>query len=320
MQNYSLIMEKKYFTKQQILEDKQLLNEEGLVSWENGLMALGFVPVIGEVADFALILYYLYKGEKLYAALMCIALFPFVGDLLAKPFIKLLKLGKEGNVALKGGVQMTEYLAKNPQMAAKAAELAKYTTSPTAQKVVASVANVNKGWGSGLKGSLAELGSIFAKVKPVGAISAGVGSKIAGSSFSKGLKGYYQGERIAKYALKNGMKPEGFVKNWFINFSARADRRNSFRKFIIANNLLAVFGIPSLTTFEEKVMNDEKFRDKLANDSKVSEFIASNSTNETTTKQTKKDSSSGEIGGGTMNLLGGTIGLGIIKRIASTIV
>ena len=86
---------------------------------------------------------------------------------------------------------------------------------------------------------LAELGSIFAKVKPVGAISAGVGSKIAGSTFSKGLKGYYQGERIAKHALKNGMKPEGFVKNWFINFWARADRRNSFRiKQYCCSNIL----------------------------------------------------------------------------------
>ena len=313
-------MEKKYYTKQQILEDKQPLNEEGWFTLENTLMALGFVPVIGEVADFALILYYLYKGEKLYAALMCIALFPFVGDLLAKPFIKLLKLGKEGNLALKGSVQMTEYLAKNPQMAAKAAEMAKYTTSPTAQKVVASVSNVNKGWGSGLKGALAELGSIFAKVKPVGAISAGVGSRIAGSTFSKGLKGYYQGERIAKYAIKNGMKPEGFVKNWFINFWARADRRNSFRKFIIANNLLAVFGIPSLTTFEEKIMNDEKFRDKLANDPATSEFMASNTTPEIETQITNKPA--GPEGGGNkaMDLMGGTIGLALIKRIASTIV
>jgi hypothetical protein len=313
-------MEKKYYTKQQILEDKQPLNEEGLVSWENGLMALGFVPVIGEVADFALILYYLYKGEKLYAALMCIALFPFVGDLLAKPFIKILKLGKEGNLALKGGVEMTEYLAKNPQMAAKAAEMAKYATSSTAQKVVASVTNVNKGWGSGLKGALAELGSIFAKVKPVGAISAGVGAKVAGSTFSKGLKGYYQGERIAQYAVKNGMKPEGFVKNWFINFWARSDRRNSFRKFIIANNLLAVFGIPSLTTFEEKVMNDEKFREKLANNPAMSEYIASNTTPDVAAQVTNKPAGSEGVGDKAANLVGGTIGLGIIKRIASTIV
>ena len=45
-------MEKKYYTKQQILEDKQPLNEEGWFTLENTLMALGFVPVIGEIADY----------------------------------------------------------------------------------------------------------------------------------------------------------------------------------------------------------------------------------------------------------------------------
>lgn len=313
-------MEKKYYTKQQILEDKQPLNEEGWFTLENTLMALGFVPVIGEVADFALIIYYLKKGQNLYAALMCIALFPVVGDLIAKPFIKLLKLGKEGNLALKGGVEMTEYLSKNPQMAAKAAEMAKYATSSTAGKVVASVSNVNKGWGLGLKGALAELGSIFAKVKPVGAISAGVGAKIAGSTFKTGFKGFYQGERIAQYAVKNGMKPEGFIKNWYIPYMSRLDRKNSFRKFIVVNNLLAVFGIPSLTTFEEKVMNDERFREKLANNPAMSEYIASNTPPDVAAQVTNKPTGSEGGGGKAMDLMGGTIGLALIKRIASTIV
>lgn len=313
-------MEKKYYTKQQILEDKQSLNEEGWFTLENTLMALGFVPVIGEVADFALIIYYLKKGENLYAALMCIALFPVVGDLIAKPFIKILKLGKEGSLALKGGVEMTEYLSKNPQMAAKAAEMAKYATSPTAEKIVASVASVNKGWGSGLKGALAELGSIFTKVKPVGAISAGVGAKIAGSTFKTGLKGYFEGERIAQYALKNGMKPEGFIKNWYIPYMSRLDRKNSFRKFIVVNNLLNKFGIPSLTTFEEKVMNDERFREKLANDPAMSEYIASNTTPEIAAQASNKPAGSEGVGNKAMDLMGGTIGLALIKRIASTIV
>jgi len=313
-------MEKKYYTKQQILEDKQPLNEEGWFTLENTLMALGFVPVIGEIADFALIIYYLKKGQNLYAALMCIALFPVVGDLIAKPFIKLLKLSKGGNLALKGGVEMTEYLAKNPQMAAKAAEMAKHATSPTAGKVVASVSNVNKGWGLGLKGALAELGSIFAKVKPVGAISAGVGAKVAGSTFRTGFKGFYQGERIAQYAVKNGMKPEGFIKNWYIPYMSRLDRKNSFRKFIVVNNLLAVFGIPSLTTFEEKVMNDERFREKLANNPAMSEYIASNTPPDVAAQVTNKPAGSEGGGGKAMDLMGGTIGLALIKRIASTIV
>ena len=94
--------------------NKTPLNES-LLSWENVLMAAGFVPVIGELADIALIMYYLYKGEKLYAALMLIALIPTVGDFIVKPIIRLFKGSREGMVAVKaGGKTLTEYLAKHP--------------------------------------------------------------------------------------------------------------------------------------------------------------------------------------------------------------
>jgi hypothetical protein len=39
---------------------------------------------------------------------------------------------------------------------------------------------------------------------------------------------------------------------------------------------LDYFGIPSLTTFEEKMANDAEFRDKVAQDPKTSEYIAQN--------------------------------------------
>ena len=79
-------------TKKQLalITERQQLNES-LLSFENILMAIGFVPVIGEIADIALICYYLYKGEKLYAALMLIALIPTVGDIFIKPIIKLFR-------------------------------------------------------------------------------------------------------------------------------------------------------------------------------------------------------------------------------------
>ena len=102
-----------------VLNEKETLNES-LLSFENILMAAGFIPVIGEVADIALICYYLYKGEKLYAALMLIALIPTVGDFIAKPIIRLFKGSKEGAAAMKaGGKALTDYMAKNPQMAKK---------------------------------------------------------------------------------------------------------------------------------------------------------------------------------------------------------
>jgi len=115
-------------TKKQLdlITESQQLNES-LLSFENILMLAGFIPVIGEVADIALICYYLYKGEKLYAAIMLIALIPTVGDFIAKPIIKLFKGSREGAVALKeGGVKLTEYLAKNPEAAAKFTSLSKY--------------------------------------------------------------------------------------------------------------------------------------------------------------------------------------------------
>jgi hypothetical protein len=83
---------------------------------------------------------------------------------------------------------------------------------------------------------------------------------------------------------------------------------------------LAVFGIPSLTTFEEKIMNDEKFRDKLANDPATSEFMASNTTSEMASQAANKPVGSEGVGNKAMDLMGGTIGLALIKRIASTIV
>ena len=115
-------------TKKQLalITERQQLNES-LLSFENILMAIGFVPVIGEIADIALICYYLYKGEKLYAALMLIALIPTVGDIFIKPIIKLFRGSRQGILAMKnGGVELSKYLAKNPQMASKFASISKY--------------------------------------------------------------------------------------------------------------------------------------------------------------------------------------------------
>jgi hypothetical protein len=88
----------------------------------------------------------------------------------------------------------------------------------------------------------------------------------------------------------------------------------------VVNNLLAVFGIPSLTTFEEKVMNDERFREKLANNPAMSEYIASNTPPDVAAQVANKPAGSEGGGNKAMDLMGGTIGLALIKRIASTIV
>ena len=290
--------------KKNLLENKQQLNES-LFSIENVLMTAGFIPVIGEIADIGLICYYLYKGEKLYAALMLIALIPTVGDFIAKPIIKLFKGSREGMVAMKeGGPKLAEFLAKNPEMATKFTSLKKYVNSPAIEKTIEGISKVNSSWGSGLKNGLEQI----TNSKALSGLKAGGREVIAGGAFKTGLKDYYRGERLSKYFAKKGVLPETGIKRWWLNVGARQDRRNAFRKFIIANNLLNVFGIPSLTTFEEKMSNDESFRERVANDPNMSEYIAGNYT-QGDEVEPKKDS-------GGLDLFGGIASLGALKFIA----
>jgi hypothetical protein len=275
--------------------EKGTINES-LFSFENILMAIGFVPVIGEVADIALICYYLYKGEKLYAALMLIALIPTVGDFIAKPIIKLFKGSREGAVAMKaGGKTLTEYLAKNPQMAKKFSSLGKYVQEPAVQNTVKGIEKLPK-VGPGLASKLRSGLEMITGSKALSGLKAGGKEVVAGGKFKTGLKDYFRGERLSKYFAKHGVLPEKGIQKWWINVSARQDRRNAFRTFIGTNNLLAYFGIPSLTMFELKMSEDAEFRKKVAEDPKTSDYIAKNYENEdaVTTQQTPETTPSKE--------------------------
>lgn len=243
---------------------------ESLLSFENILMAAGFIPVIGEIADIALICYYLYKGEKLYAALMLIALIPTVGDFIVKPIIRLFKGSREGALALKGGEKLTEYLAKNPEIAKKFSSLGKYVNDSGVRQTVQGVEKLSPSLGSKLKSGL----EMITGSKALSGLKAGGKEVMAGGAFKKGLKDYFQGERLSKYFAKHGVLPETGIKRWWQNVGARQDRRNAFRQFIMANNLLNYFGIPSLSSFEEKLSNDVEFRKKVADDPKTSDYIA----------------------------------------------
>jgi hypothetical protein len=297
--------------KKDLLENKKQINES-IFSIENVLMTAGFVPVIGEVADIALICYYLYKGEKLYAALMLIALIPTVGDFIAKPIIKLFKGSREGMLAMKeGGPKLVEFLAKNPEMAAKFTSLNKYVKSPAVEKTVEGISKINSGWGSSLKNGLQQITG----GKALSGLKSGGKSVIAGGTFKSGLRDYYRGERLTKYFAKKGVLPETGIQRWWLNVGARQDRRNAFRKFIMANNLLNVFGIPSLTTFEERLSNDSSFREKIANDPNMSDYIAQNSqSGDDMIPNTKSggDNNEGSLSG----IMGGMMSLSAIKKLA----
>jgi hypothetical protein len=248
-------------------------------------MAAGFIPVIGSIADVALICYYLYKGEKLYAAIMLIGLIPGVGQWVAAPIIRLFKGSREGVIAMKqGGQALTKYLAKNPDAATKFAKLGKYVKSPAVEKTVEGITKINSKLGTKLKSGLGEIsgGSAILGLK------AGTQEVMAGGKFGRGLKDYFQGERLSKYFAKHGVLPENGVKRWWLNVQAGADRRAAFRKFISANNLLAYFGIPSLTTFERMMSDDPEFRKKIADDPKTSDYIAQNYNDNTDGNQPNK--------------------------------
>lgn len=286
-------------TKKQLLENKKLINEDGI---ETALMIAGFVPVIGEIADLILIIRYIMKKEYLYAALMLIALIPTVGDILVKPIIKVLQGTREGVAAMKGGVELTTYLAKNPEMAKKFASLSKYVKSPEVVKTVEGIGKINTSWAAGIKKGLNEIsgGAMLSGLK------AGTKEVAAGGAFKTGLKDYFQGQRLSKYFAKKGVLPETGIQKWWLNVGARQDRRNAFRKFISANNLLSYFGIPTLTDFEEKMSNDPKFRNEVANNPQISDYIAQNY--QPSDNQTQPSS-----GGGMMK---GIATLGMLKMLA----
>jgi hypothetical protein len=265
-------------TKQQILEERRLINE-ALFSVENILMTLGYFPIIGEVADILLIIHYLRKGENLYAALMLIALIPTVGDILVKPFIKTLQVGKK---TLKNTNNLVEALNKNPKVTSKLKELVGDESKLT--KAFELVKNNEKykkylpeNWMSSIEKGLTSIKKVLPKVTPLEAIKSGVKSATTGGKFSTGLKNFYRGERLSKYIAKRGMEPSNFIQKWWINYGAGKDRRDSFRRFIVANNMLELFGLPNVGSFEDKLENDKNFRDKVADNPQMSEFIAQNS-------------------------------------------
>jgi hypothetical protein len=293
-------------TKQQILENRKQQLNESLLSWENVLMAAGFIPVIGEIADIALIIYYLVKGEKLYAALMLIALVPVVGDFTVKPLIKMLR-GAGKNV-LRSTDDLAKVLTSNPKVAAEFQKAMKGLNHPGITKTLDNLSSINTSWGSKLKGALGDLGNLATRIKPVAALK----SAATATTFRSGLKGFYQGERLAKYVAKRGVMPSKFVKDWWIPFAARADRRNSFRKFIMANNLLASLGVPTLSSFEDKMANDEKFREQVANDPTMSSYIAQNSS-EANFQNQETDGGLGAAG----SAFGGVMGLRALKLFAN---
>ena len=288
------------YTKKQIIESPQLLKEDWI---ETGLMAFGFIPVIGEVADIALILVYLHRGEKMYAAIMLIALLPVVGDLIAKPFIGVLKgLGIGGKAALRSAEGMAELAAKNPKVAAQLAKVQSHVSSPLISKTVSRVKNFNKGLGESLEGALSSLKGV-----KTSKIDSAV--RMANKS-NRALKTNFRNKALEQYIVKHGNVPGNYLSRWWnIRVAGNTMRRNAFKKFIMANNMLDFFGLPSFEAFQSKIQNDADFRDEVMNNPDFRNYVDGNITQDDINAM-------GGDGGSPINLAGAAMSLPLLKFFA----
>lgn len=305
----------------QIIEEKQLLNE-GVI--ENILMVAGFIPVIGEIFDIILIIRYIYKKEYLYAGLMLIALIPTVGDFIIKPFIKLIRgVSGTGKVVLKNSDDIVNLAKKTPEIGKEYVKIEKYLNSPYIGKLIKQIERIprwGEKWSKGMKYSMYQNKIAVTEIKGIPSLFKTVGKEIsAGGKFSTGYKKFFQEKALAKYVADRGMKPSNWVSNWWnVVRAGRKDRRNLIKKFIIANGILQYFGLPSFESFEQKVENDEGFRNQLANDPNFTNVVEGTMSEEEI-NQINKISQKPEISGG-VSKFATAMGLNLVKKIAQSLV
>ena len=294
----------KSISKKEKLESKQILNENWI---ENSLMIAGFIPVIGEVADFVLILYYCYKKEWLYAGLMLIALIPTVGDFIAKPIIKIFK-SPAAKVALKSTDELVMYLKANPKVLEQYKKLGSHLNDRSLRVAIGQLEKVSPTFARKAEQALASHKSVFAKLleKPKGIVHA-IGQE---GKIGAGLSRFFQEEKLAQYIAKKGEVPSTWLSKWWnVTYKGNRAKRQYIRNFIAANNLLSFLGIPNLTDFERK-MDDPKELEKLANDPKFSEMVNSTTSEGDLAKIEGRDEVSDNGG------MNGMLSIGLLKAFA----
>jgi len=263
-------------TKKEILENKQLLKEDTI---ENILMVAGFIPVIGEVFDIISIIRYIYRKEYLYAGLMLIALIPTAGDFIVKPFIRILKgVSGTGRVVLRSADDIVRLAKTNPKMAEQYLKIQQHLNNPKIGQLIKQVEGVpgfGTKWAKGMREGIEQNKIAVNEIKGLTSLPGYVGKEMmSGGKFSTGFKSFFQEKALARYVEKTGMKPSNWLSNWWnVIRRGRKDRRDIVKKFIIANGILDMFGLPSFEAFENKFERDEKFRESLANDPRFSNVV-----------------------------------------------
>jgi hypothetical protein len=263
-------------TKKEILERREVLKEDTV---ENILLAAGFIPVIGEVFDIISIIRYIVRKEYLYAGLMLIALIPTVGDFIIKPFIKILK-GTSGatKVVLSSADDIVRLAKTNPKLAQEYVKIQQHLGNPKIGQLIKQVESIpgfGSKWARGMEEAINQNKIAIAEIKGLKSLPGTIGKEIsAGGKFSTGFKNFFQEKALARYVAKKGMEPSTWVSRWWnVVRQGRKDRRDIIKKFIIANGILDIFGLPSFNAFEEKIEMDPNFRNQLANNPQFSGIV-----------------------------------------------
>jgi hypothetical protein len=312
------------------MKNEKILLKEDFI--ENALMIAGFIPVIGEIADIILIIRYLFQGKYLYAGLMLIALIPTVGDFIAKPFIYFLKGRKVTNLALKNSDELLKYLEKTPEAKKMYMKFGNHINNPLIGKTINQIEKVPTIGGKiagGMRKSIKEHANVLERIfkRPID-ISKSIGAEIKTNKASllktvagkgpvaMGIKNHFRGERLAKYIEKNGREPSNWLSNWWnVVYKGRRDRKAYVKKFIMANNLLRFFNLPSFSDFEKKFETDADFRTQLANNPKftdmIGEYTDSSDLDIINSQSIKQPEKSGGFGR--------FLGLGFLKNIAQSL-
>jgi hypothetical protein len=197
--------------------------------------------------------------------------------------------------------------------------MGQYFTSPSITTTISQVEKVpgmGPKWANGMRQAVAENTSVLARLKQPINMGKAVGKEIAaGGKFSTGFKTFFRDQALAKYVAKKGMEPSNWLsKWWYVVRRGRKDRRDMVKYFVMANGLLATFGLPSFADFEDKMTNDAEFREKLANDPKFSKMVSGSvDSNELAQIEGGSTSDNSSSGGG---LLGAGMSLGMLKTLA----
>lgn len=241
-----------------MVNESMILTEDTV---ENVLMAVGFVPVIGSLADAILLIRYAIKGELLFAALMLICLVPAVGDWVAKPLIKGLK-----NVMpmLKVPGKLYGHLMKNKKIADLYTKAMGHVNSPTIDKFLKQIGKFSGRIEKNLRKAIDEHKLVYNKLIQ----SNKVGQRYK-SIYGKSVPSVTK--TVKRALLKNRIKDKNALVKYWYTWRQNRIFRNYIIKAVLAGKLVHL-GLKKITDVDSAV-NDPRMTEKLLNDQEFSNVM-----------------------------------------------